>query len=409
MGSTSDGHSAVSAETRLGLGSANLLHRWKGPHLLANGPALSALESRVQNCEKERRVEQERDARKKNPSLFQPKDATLVCAVIARFQQNDHPTAVLCKALDVHHSRFYSWQRGTIMRRAERDADLTQLIREAHREHRGRYGARRIARELGCRGHACGVVRVRRLPTEMSLRAIQPKSHRPRTNESRHRLGYSHTLLLNRKPPMGFNLAWARDVSYVPLQADNLLYLSLLMDLYSRHIVAWNLRAHMQDSLILGVLREAVSVRQPQVGLVHHIDHGGQHAGKAYRLFLARAGMRQSMNRADDCYDTAFTASCLAAIKRDIQLRPYDHLASARRKIDAHVRYYKNRRVQSSTGHRMPPTSKAIEAEPSQRVSTKQSQVVRNELGGSDGYPAQRPEAAPARNLRGVSRAATRR
>ena len=96
-------------------------------------------------------------------------------AVIAQLQQHDYPTAVLCEELDVHRSRFYAWQRGSMTRRAERDADLKPLIREVFREHRGRYGARRIARELGRRGHACGVVRVGRLLAEMGLLAIQPK------------------------------------------------------------------------------------------------------------------------------------------------------------------------------------------------------------------------------------------
>ena len=70
------------------------------------------------------------------------------------------------------------------------------------------------------------------------------------------------------------------------------MYLSLLMDLYSRRIVAWNLQTDMQESLVLGVLHEAISVRQPPAGLVHHTDRGGQYAGKA----LARAGMRRSMS-----------------------------------------------------------------------------------------------------------------
>ena len=70
-------------------------------------------------------------------------------------------------------------------------------IRTVFREHKRRYGARRIARELSSRETCCGPRRVGRLMREMELKAIQPKSFRPRTTDSRHRLGYSPNLLLD--------------------------------------------------------------------------------------------------------------------------------------------------------------------------------------------------------------------
>ena len=66
-----DGHSATSVASRLGLSGANVLYRWKANLLSASGPAATALETRVQELEKElRRVEQERDILKKAISVF---------------------------------------------------------------------------------------------------------------------------------------------------------------------------------------------------------------------------------------------------------------------------------------------------------------------------------------------------
>ena len=66
-----DGHAAESVATRLGVGSTNLLYRWKANHLLANGPAASPLQSRVQRFEKDlRRVERERDVLKTALAIF---------------------------------------------------------------------------------------------------------------------------------------------------------------------------------------------------------------------------------------------------------------------------------------------------------------------------------------------------
>ncbi|MHC4406767.1 MAG: IS3 family transposase, partial [Planctomycetota bacterium] len=75
--------------------------------------------------------------------------------------------------------------------------------------------ARRISRELSKHGTSCGRRRVGRLMREMGLEAIQPKSFRPRTTESRHRLGYSPNLLLNGPPPRGGDRVWVGDITYV--------------------------------------------------------------------------------------------------------------------------------------------------------------------------------------------------
>jgi transposase len=69
-----DGHTAKSVATRLGLKSPSILYRWKSSVITASGPAATALESRVQELERElRRVEQEREILKKALAIFSQK------------------------------------------------------------------------------------------------------------------------------------------------------------------------------------------------------------------------------------------------------------------------------------------------------------------------------------------------
>jgi transposase len=69
-----DGHSAQSVVSNLGLSGTSLLYRWKAQVLTASGPAATALESRVQELEKDlRRVEQEREILKKALAIFSQK------------------------------------------------------------------------------------------------------------------------------------------------------------------------------------------------------------------------------------------------------------------------------------------------------------------------------------------------
>ncbi len=282
--------------------------------------------------------------------------------MIGHLREDGFATATLCEVLEVHRSRYYAWRRGSPSRRAREDADLKLLIREIFWEHKRRYGARRIARELQSRDKPCDVGRVSRLLREMGLRAIQPKSYRPRTTDSRHRLGYSPNLLLESPPPSGINQVWVGDISYVPLLGGDFLYLAVLMDLYSRRVVGWELRDHMKESLVLAALRAAIALRQPAADVIHHSDRGGQYAGNEYRRVLARAGMRQSMSRADSCYDNAFMESCFGTIKTELEMECYENGPIARTEIGGYLRYYNTRRRHSALDYRTPEEFEAATA-----------------------------------------------
>jgi transposase InsO family protein len=277
-----------------------------------------------------------------------------VYAVIGTLQQDGFATSALCEVLQVHRSGYYAWRRGRQSRRAREDADLRPLIRTIFWDHRRRFGARRIAQELSAEGKCCGVGRVSRLLREMDLKAIQPKSFRPRTTDSRHRLGYSPNLLLTSTPPSGINHVWVGDITYIPLENSTFLYLAILLDQFSRRIVSWELRDHMKESLVLAALRSAIRLRRPGADLIHHTDRGGQYAGKEYRRVLQRAGMRQSMSRADSCYDNAFMESCFGTMKTELEMECYESQAEARREISSYIRYYNTRRRHSALGYLSP-------------------------------------------------------
>jgi transposase InsO family protein len=274
--------------------------------------------------------------------------------VIQELEQEEWPVSLLCETLGASRSAYYAWHQAEPSARERADQQLKPLVRSIFREHKRRYGARRIAVELVERGHPCSRRRVGRLMDEMELVAIQPKSFKPRTTDSRHTLGYSPNLLLDAPPPKAINRLWVGDITYVPLVGGAFLYLALLMDLYSRRIVGWDLQAHMKESLVLAALRAAITLRRPPPGLVHHTDRGGQYAGAEYRGILVRSGMSQSMSRADNCYDNAFMESCFGSIKTELEMRPYASERIARKEIPDYIRYYNTRRRHSALEYLSP-------------------------------------------------------
>lgn len=195
--------------------------------------------------------------------------------------EDEFPVSILCEALGMSRSAYYTWRQDEFSLRRREDNRLMPTIRSVFKEHRRRYGARRIAAELAARNESCGRRRVGRLMAQMGLVAIQPRSFQPRTTDSRHTLGYSPNLLIDAPPPDEINQLWVGDITYVPLVGGDFLYLAMLMDRFSRRIVGWDLQDHMRETLVITALRTAIRARRPKPGLIHHTDRGGGHRREA--------------------------------------------------------------------------------------------------------------------------------
>jgi putative transposase len=281
-------------------------------------------------------------------------------AVESIAQNTAVPLAEVCETLDVSRSAYYAWIGASPSVREEKDMFLMPIVRKIFYRHKRRYGARRVVEELGDLGHTCGVRRASKLLKIQGLKAIQPKSFKPRTTESKHTLGYNPNLLLDLEEPEGTNQLWVGDITYVPIVGNQFLYLAMLMDRYSRRIVGWKLSDDMTDSLVIAVVRQGIQERQPKAALIHHTDRGGQYASTRYRDILRRAAMQQSMSRAGDCYDNAFMESCFGTIKMELEMTEYENKQTALKEIRAFIAYYNTQRKHSSIGYLAPSQFEAI-------------------------------------------------
>src|SRR3989442_14848393 len=97
-----------------------------------------------------------------------------------------------------------------------------------------------------------------------------------------------------------------------------------------------------------------MTARNPPMNVIHHSDRGGQYASDNYRSLLRRAGFRQSMSRADNCYDNAFMESCFGTFKTELEMTEYENHRTARRKIAEYIDYYRTERKHSALGYLTP-------------------------------------------------------
>jgi transposase InsO family protein len=95
------------------------------------------------------------------------------------------------------------------------------------------------------------------------------------------------------------------------------IYLAVVIDLYSRRIIGWNMDKHMTTALATRALTMAINLRSPAPGLVHHSDRGVQYASKEYRNLLQKNRMICSMSRKGNCWDNAPTERFFGSLKRE--------------------------------------------------------------------------------------------
>ncbi len=80
----------------------------------------------------------------------------------------------------------------------------------------------------------------------------------------------------------------------------------------------------------------------------------GPYASTRDRTILRHAAIRQSMSRADNCYDNAFMESAFGTFKTELEMTEYDHQRAARRQIDEDIAYDNLERKHSAIGDRSP-------------------------------------------------------
>lgn len=265
-----------------------------------------------------------------------------------REQSQHYPVQVLCQTLGVNRSGYYDWRKPTtIAPPKEGDnrpvkTDNIQQVKDLFGLHRRRYGSRRLVSEMKDRGVKVSRDFVRKVLVENQLRPIQPRSFVPRTTDSRHMMGYSPNLLLDRPWPTGPNQVWVSDITYIPLANGKWLYLAAWLDLWSRRVVGWCMADHMRDELVITALRRALLGRQPTDGLILHSDRGGQYASKEFRKLLTGKYL-QSMSRAGECYDNATAESFWSRLKAEVlESGVFLSLDDARTEIGDYIDNYYN-------------------------------------------------------------------
>jgi transposase InsO family protein len=196
------------------------------------------------------------------------------------------------------------------------------------------------------------------------------RRRKARTTNSQHRFPIAPHLLKRDFAADAPNKKWVADITFRETR-EGWLYLSGVLDTYSRKIVGWSMENQHDTIAVETALQMAVQNRRPAAGLIHHSDRGSEYASTRYQTFLQHHGIQASMSGKGDCYDNAMMESFWATLKEeccgDTIFATRDE---AKRAIFTYIEvYYNRKRLHSSLGYMSPVNYEKQETRKGERSS----------------------------------------
>ena len=257
--------------------------------------------------------------------------------------------------MKVSESGYYGWRKRLDKPPCRKRKRLADLVRDCYFENRRRYGTRRIKAALEKSGVKAGRSKVRQLMREQNLKAIQPRSFKPRTTDSRG-VKASPNLLAGVKLEDAAGKIIVGDITYIALRGGRFCYLAMWQDKVTRRIIGWSLAQEMTAELVISALKKAIGKGLIKAGAIIHSDQGSQYASNGFRELLSASGLWQSMSGKGNCYDNAQAESFFSRFKTELlEGGQFDDVEQARSEIFSYIEGYYNRvRLHSGLGYKSP-------------------------------------------------------
>ena len=257
--------------------------------------------------------------------------------------QTDYSVRQICEVLGLHRSSLY-YQPKTDPFEQPLRAEIEKLATRYPT-----YGYRRITQLLVRMGYAVGSTRVARLMREQNLSVAIKRACQ--TTQSVEGLGQ----WVNRIENLDIcrrNQVWVGDITYVRLKGQ-FIYVSVLMDVFTRMVRGWQVSPHLTQPLTLSPLQHALTQSVPEI---HHSDQGVEYLSTAYVSTLISHGIEISLAHRGRPWDNGYAERLIRTLKEEeVYLNEYDDIIDARARIEHFIlQVYNHKRPHSALGYLTP-------------------------------------------------------
>jgi len=251
------------------------------------------------------------------------------------------PLAGLLKLAGLARSTFYYQLK--VVQAVDKHQTLKRQIQDIFARHKGRYGYRRITMAIRQLGKAVNHKTVQCLMGKLGLKSlVRPKKYRSYKGE----IGHAAPNVLQRQfEAKGINQKWVTDVTEFNVAGEKL-YLSPVMDLYNREIIAFEMTRRPVFELVSSMLKKALAKLAAHETPMLHSDQGWQYRMPAYQRALREKDVVQSMSRRGNCLDNAAMESFFAVLKTEFfYLNKFCSFEELQDGIKKYIYYYNHDRI----------------------------------------------------------------
>lgn len=274
----------------------------------------------------------------------------------------------LCEALCVSRGTFYNhiFRRKEVTAYNKRRVEMKEHIRVVFDESHQRFGANKISAVLSAQGISTSPKYVRELMQEMGLQSITQYSKRDYQKEKR--LAKKQNVLQRQFQADEPNRVWVSDVTCFKIY-DKYLYVCVILDLFSRKVVAYRVSPKNSTYLITSTFRQAYQKRNAPQSLMFHSDQGAQYTSMTFRKLLRMNKVVQSFSAPGQPHDNAVMESFFSFMKREeIYRTQYKSEQQFAKSVDNYIEFYNTQRPHSTLNYKTPDQFEAIYEEKKKSV-----------------------------------------
>jgi putative transposase len=268
---------------------------------------------------------------------------------------DEFPVMSMARVLEVSRSGYYKYLKLKKENKSRYPAEMLEKVYTIWKSNRRLYGGIKLTKMVKLKDPRIGIRRVRNMMKLLKIKGKQDRRYRIMTTDSNHNSIVKRDLVRRNFSPERKNKIWVSDVTFIETLNKKHVYLCVILDLFSRMVVGWEISERNDTGLLKSATIKAIEFRNPDSGLVLHSDLGSNYCSNEFREYLNDNTIISSNSRKGNCWDNAVAESFFSILKREMESNIYYDIYDARNEISEYIELFYNRqRIHSFLDYKSP-------------------------------------------------------